>query len=351
MFKNKNYSFLSKILHHLALGNNFIPEMLHDIEVGLFKNKLKLDNLKSHIFVCGLPRSGSTILMRYIYETKLFASLTYRDMPFVTSPKIWSKISNKIKLNPEVERIHGDKISINLDSPEALEEVFWRVKLHKQYIFTNKITTHEVDDFTINEFRNFISLILYKYNKKIYLSKNNNNILRLESILKAFPNCLILIPFRDPIYQANSLLSQHKNFTKIQNENKFIKKYMSYLAHYEFGAIHRPFEFVKNSEANFNNNSLEYWLTQWINAYSYLSQEKFTKNNNIIYLGHEFFCENSKKVLKNLFKKINLDNLNINSNLEIKNIKKKIDISESILLKKSYDIFHKLQQLNNISFQ
>ena len=88
MFKKKNYSFLSKILHHLALGNNFIPEMLRDIEMGLFKNKLKLDNLKSHIFVCGLPRSGSTILMRYIYETKWFASLTYRDMPFVTSPKI-----------------------------------------------------------------------------------------------------------------------------------------------------------------------------------------------------------------------------------------------------------------------
>ena len=323
MFKNKDYSFLSKMLHHLALGNNFIPEMLHDIEIGLFKNKLQLDNLKSHVFVCGLPRSGSTILMRYIYETKLFASLTYRDMPFVTSPKIWSKISNKIKINPEVERMHGDKISINLDSPEALEEVFWRVKLQKHYIFRDKIIPHEVDDFTINEFRNFVSLILYKYDKKIYLSKNNNNILRLESIMKSFPNCLILVPFRDPINQANSLLLQHKNFTKIQNENKFIKDYMSYLVHYEFGAIHRPFEFVKNNKENFYNNSLEYWLIQWINAYSYLTQEKFIKNKNIVYIGHEFFCENPKKVLKNLFKKINLNSEDISSNLEVKNLKKK----------------------------
>ena len=216
MFENKDYSFLSKILHHLALGSNFIPEMLHDIEMTIFKNKIKLDNLKSHLFICGLPRSGTTILMRSLYDTKQFASLTYRDMPFVISPNLWSKISNRIKSKPQRERIHGDNISINIDSPEALEEVFWRVKLQKNYIYPNKLIKHEADEFTINEFKNFVSLILYKYKKNFYLSKNNNNLLRLESIIKAFPNCLILIPFRDPVQQANSLLTLHKNFTKIQ---------------------------------------------------------------------------------------------------------------------------------------
>ena len=97
MFKRKDYSILSKILHRLVLGNNFIPEMLHDIEVTIFKNKLELDNLKKHIFICGLPRSGTTILMRSLYSTKEFASLTYRDMPFVVVPNLWSKISDKIK--------------------------------------------------------------------------------------------------------------------------------------------------------------------------------------------------------------------------------------------------------------
>ena len=122
-----------------------------------------------------------------------------------------------------------------------------------------------------------MSLILHKYSKKLYLSKNNNNISRLISITKAFPNCLIIIPFRDPIQQANSLLSQHKNFTKIQNENKFVKSYMTYLAHHEFGAIYRPFEFESNFETNFDFNSLEYWLEQWIIAYTYLTREKFSQ--------------------------------------------------------------------------
>ena len=97
MFKNKDYSFLSKMLHHLALGNNFIPEMLHDIEIGLFKKKLQLDNLKSHMFVCGLPRSGSTILMRYIYGTKLFASKKYPPISGVKNIIDAKTIKNIVK--------------------------------------------------------------------------------------------------------------------------------------------------------------------------------------------------------------------------------------------------------------
>ena len=64
MFKNKDYSFLSKLLHHLALGNKYIPEFLHDIELMTFKKKIEINDLKPHIFVCGLPRSGTTILMK-----------------------------------------------------------------------------------------------------------------------------------------------------------------------------------------------------------------------------------------------------------------------------------------------
>ena len=112
--------------------------MLHDIELTIFKKKLELNNLKPHIFVCGLPRSGTTILMRYLYETKEFASLTYRDMPFVVLPNLWSKISNRIKSSPYKERIHDDKISINIDSPEAMEEIFWRIKLQNNYIYSGR---------------------------------------------------------------------------------------------------------------------------------------------------------------------------------------------------------------------
>ena len=101
--------------------------------------------------------------MNALYKTDQFASLTYRDMPFVISPNLWSKISDRnIKSMPAKERLHGDNIKVNIDSPEALEEVFWRVKLKKEYIHSNKLIIHAADEETINEYKNFVSLILYK---------------------------------------------------------------------------------------------------------------------------------------------------------------------------------------------
>ena len=129
-----------------------ISEMLYDIEMAVFQKKLDKDNSKSHIFICGLPRSGTTVLMNTIYETGQFASLTYRDMPFVISPNLWSKISSRdITSMPAKERLHGDSIKVNIDSPEALEEVFWRVKSNKQYIYSNKLAPYCFRGFFIGQ--------------------------------------------------------------------------------------------------------------------------------------------------------------------------------------------------------
>jgi len=349
MFKKKDYSFLSKILHHLALGSNFIPEMLHDIEFGFFKKKLEKNNLKQHVFICGLARSGTTILMRLLYETQEFASLTYRDMPFVVLPNLWSRISNKIKPKQARERIHNDNIKINIDSPEALEEIFWRVKLQKKYIYSNKLIPHMSDDFTIEEFKNFIYLILHKYKKKLYLSKNNNNLLRVESLIRAFPNCIILIPFRNPFEQANSLLNQHQRFIQIQKEDKFVKKYMSYLAHHEFGLDHRPYKFNENEQLKGDKDSINYWLNQWINVYKYLSQEKFFQKNNMIYINYEYLCKNPKTVLRCIERKTNLKNLAFNTD-ELKFSFKKVEITDNEFKSEANRIFEKLKKLNDKIF-
>ena len=341
MFLNKDYSFLSKVLHHVALGTNILPEMLFDIEKTFFKKRINKDELQTHIFVSGLPRSGTTLLMNKLYETNQFASLTYRDMPFILSPNLWRKITgNKFKPTQNKERAHGDKVLINLDSPEALDEIFWRVKLKNSYIHSDKLTLHEVDNKNIEEFRNFVSLLLYKCKKKLYLSKNNNNILRLESIIKSFPHCLFLIPFRDPIQQANSLLLQHQNFSRIQKENNFAKTYMTYLVHYDFGANHMPYDFLQDTNQSIDKNSIDYWLLQWVNVYTYLSQKKISSIKNVVYINYEYLCQNSKIVFENIFKRINLDNLSFNNNYNFKQSHREVDIKESAMLLNAKKIFN-----------
>ena len=170
------------MLHHIALEYNFLREVFFDVEKTLFLNDTVKKNYDDHVFVTGMARSGTTVLLNAIYESNSFASLTYQDMPFILSPNLWSKINKDGFEIKKQERAHGDGIKINTSSPEAFEEVFWSTFNHKE-------------DGTVEEFNSFISLLCKKYGMKRYLSKNNQNIRRIDFLIKNYPNSKILIPF------------------------------------------------------------------------------------------------------------------------------------------------------------
>ena len=105
-----------------------------------------------HVFIAGLARAGTTILMRSLYDTGLFRSLTYRDMPFVLMPITWSRFSSLLRAHKEEQvRAHGDRIKINFDSPEAFEEVFWMTFCKDDYIKADSLMPHDVDNEHIAE--------------------------------------------------------------------------------------------------------------------------------------------------------------------------------------------------------
>ena len=107
-----NYNFLEKFLHKVVLSPQIIREVTFDIENSIFKHDyFKHDYFKqNHIFIAGLARSGTTILLNSIYKSDIFASLTYEDMPFILAPNLWSKISlKKAKLVLEKELMVMDK--------------------------------------------------------------------------------------------------------------------------------------------------------------------------------------------------------------------------------------------------
>ena len=297
-----DYGTGSKLLHQMVLGNNFLGEALFDIERLLFSPNITSE--KPHVFVAGLARAGTTVLMRTLHENGKFTSLTYRDMPFILAPNLWRRISGFSRQDiGKQERAHGDGLTIDYDSPEALEEVFWRTFCGSDYITENGLIPMTADNETLDKFKAFVGLVLNNTPDNCYLSKNNNNILRLDSIARAFPNALIIVPFRDPLQQAFSLLNQHKKFLKKHSEDPFAKKYMTWLAHHEFGADHRPFMFDGINGDEKNTQNLSYWLMIWIKTYSYLI-------NNLppqaVFLSYETLCDKSEVVWKKLGKQINL---------------------------------------------
>ncbi len=267
-----NYSWLEQKLHQLALSSQFMREITFDFES---TNVSASNEIENHIFITGLARAGTTILLNALYKSNLFASLSYSDMPFVLAPNLWSKISFKRRNLELKERAHRDGILVSSESPEAFEEVFWKTFAEEEY--------EELEE----KFRTYVMNVIYKYKKDRYLSKNNQNIRRVNLLTTIFKNSKILIPFREPIQHAYSLLNQHKKFIKESKSDNFISEYMKWIGHTEFGANYIP---IHNQDLNFNNYfEINHWIEQWYLTYN--DAYKLLKNKqNVYFLSYEKLC-------------------------------------------------------------
>ena len=318
-----NYSWLQQKLHQFALSSNFMREVMFDVEHTLIPTNQIEDN---HVFVSGLARSGTTILLNAIYESHEFASLSYKDMPFVLAPNLWSKLSFNKENNGLVERAHGDGIKVSTDSPEAFEEVFW-------------MTFPESDKGTKEKFKNYIHQINLKYQKKRYLSKNNQNIRRLELISNIFPHSKILIPFRDPIQHANSLLTQHQRFIGDSKKDKFISSYMKLIGHTEFGPNYIP---IHDNNLCFENDlTINHWLEQWYLTYKNC-YESLKYKGNVYFICYEELCNTSQYFL-DLLKILNIKE---RYDFKFKESNKAISIEmDEVIVHKGLHLYKELSQL------
>lgn len=273
------YGPLDKLLHRLALQLGPVAELSFDLDQRLAASGNAGIAEARHVFVSGLARAGTTVLMRRFHATGAYSSLTYRDMPFVLAPNLWRKL--KAGGNQEVsksERAHGDRILVDADSPESFDEVFWRIFAGDEYIFKTTLTPHRPDPEIVAKYVRYVAAILASRDGegRCYLSKNNNNVLRLGAIREAFAHALILVPMREPLAQAASLQRQHSLFSALQREDPFAKAYMTWLGHHEFGLDHRPFRFDARTPPGgppAMPESIDYWLGIWADTYEWLERE------------------------------------------------------------------------------
>ena len=292
-----SYSSLDKFLHKLALQSSWTAEVQFDIDQMMAKFDIDQVREQKHVFVSGLARAGTTILMRRFHDTGNYYSLQYHDMPFVLAPNIWHRLSSySAKKTDEVERVHGDGIKVDVDSPESLDEVFWRAFAGKDYIFEQHLGPHDADDELTEKFIRYVAAILCSKAKRgqtdvgqhRYLSKNNNNILRLKSVRKAFANALIIVPFRNPVAHAQSLLRIHNTFSDMQASDPFMAQYMVWLAHHEFGLDHRPFRFeTDQTTLQYAPDQIEYWIQLWCNVYLWLEN---SAPADVLFIAYESLC-------------------------------------------------------------
>ena len=301
-FENR-YSALDRLLHRLSFASSSIQVSVADMEDQFFAADLKAIKIDQPVFVTALPRAGTTLLLEAIESLPEFASHTYRNMPFILCPMLWSKFSSRFRQSGEAqERAHKDGMLVTTDSPEAFEEMVWKA-FWKRHYEDDRIRPWVDDDaeffdFLRNHMRKIIALSQPGDDAtRRYLSKNNLNIARIGLLRKNFPDATIIVPFRDPLQHAASLLRQHRNFLEIHEDDRFARQYMAGIGHYDFGKNLRPVDFNDwlDRATIRQATSIGFWLQYWFESYSHLAER-----DEIHLLCYEDLCADPADTLARL---------------------------------------------------
>lgn len=215
-----------------------------DFETRQLSQELRAVSIRAPIFICGLARSGSTILLECLAEHGETVTHRYRDYPGVLAPVFWDHVARRLfaRHGEARERAHGDGISVTPDSPEAIEEMLW-MAFHPDSHDPkrdNSLGRGEVAPGFASHYRDHIRKLLWLRRGTRYLSKGNYNVARLGALIELFPDARFIVPVRDPVTHIASLMRQHQRFGAAEAQHPAALRYMQRIGHFEFGLDRRP---------------------------------------------------------------------------------------------------------------
>ncbi len=101
---------------------------LGNLESRLLSRQLAAQRVDRPLYICGLPRAGTTITLQMLSEHPDVATHKYADFLMPYMPYVWNKVFPRIPVDAmrkPVPRIHRDRIEVTRDSAEMGEEILW----------------------------------------------------------------------------------------------------------------------------------------------------------------------------------------------------------------------------------
>lgn len=299
--------FLTRFAHSMT-GQ---MKLLGDIETDFLGNRLRGIAIDRPVFICGLARSGTTLLLNLFAQLPAVATHRYRDFPFLFVPVAWNRMQRHMGASsPPVERPHRDRIQITKDSPEAFEEPIW------SYFFptahdpraTHRLTAADrqprFDAFFLEHLRKV--LLLRGGNR--YVSKGNYNVTRIEYLADLLPDARFVVPVRHPVAHVESLMRQHQLFKEYGAQDARVPHYLRAAGHFEFGTQRVPV----NIDAEDARQIAEAWsageddrgyAVMWRSIYSHVCALMRSGNHlgtRITLIRYEDLCQDSDGALRSL---------------------------------------------------
>ena len=304
MSSTQTYSFVERMLHRVAFASPAVQIGAADMEKAVYGSRLRHIPVERPIFITSLPRAGTTLILELLTGLPGLATHLYRDMPFVMAPLLWEGLSRRFRKPAQlIERAHGDGMKVSYDSPEAFEEVLWRAFWPKKFkrdriaLWAEQEDAGEFLEFFVSHMQRIIAVRSDgPAERRRYVSKNNANVARLRFLKRLFRDSLIVIPFRNPVAQAASLLQQHGRFLTRHRDDAFARRYMDDIGHLEFGALHRPIDFegIDEMRTRYHADSMDYWTAYWFHGFRHIVGYQ----DRVIFVSYERLCEQGSPAVR-----------------------------------------------------
>ena len=305
-----------------ALGLRLSSRLLHatrgacawlaDRESTLLGSALAEVPLREPIFIAGVARSGSTLLLEALASLPSVASARYCDFPPVWFPYWWTRLREQLPLPTPAARMraHGDGIQVTPLSPEACDELLWMhffPQRHDPTVDQRLAAADQQARFDSFYARHIRKLLLARGAQR-YLCKGNYNLLRLPYLRQLFPDARFVVPIRSPASQVQSLVRQHLRFSRLSARWPSVGRQLALSGHFEFGPQRRAecadvAEAVAIEAAFAAGDEVSGYARQWASSYGVLAswlEADPELANQVLLLPHERLCADPAATLRQL---------------------------------------------------
>jgi hypothetical protein len=287
---------------------------LANMESRWLSDRLQPIQIDRPIYISGLARAGTTILLEMLANHSSVTTHKYRDYPLVHMPVWWNQFLDRAAMgDPDpVERAHKDGIHVTPDSPEAMEEILWMAYFpdcHNPSV-SNVLDGHSKHPEFEKFYRDHIKKMILIRSGDRYLAKGNYNVSRLGYLNAKHTNARFVIPVRDPVSHVASLIKQHRLFCDEERKDPRVLKYMCRSGHFEFGLDRRPINFGDDaavrriSELWESGQEVRGWAAYWSLVYGFLAgqfqiDQDFARRAIMVH--YDNFCREPQSTLTRVF--------------------------------------------------
>ena len=250
------------------------------LESRLLEEQLRAVSLRMPVYVCGLARSGSTLLHEIVASPGGVATHRVKDYPLVYTPYWWRQATAWRRPTAPRERVHRDRVLITPESPDALEEMLWTAffpRCHDPSV-SNRLAAGSRHPAFEAFYRAHLGKLLLAERATRYVAKANYHVARLAYLVRLFPDARIIVPVRAPVGHIASLVRQHEWFCRGQQKHPRALAWMRRSGHFEFGRDRRPMNLGDGERVRAIQRAwaageeVRGWACYWDMVYGHLSR-------------------------------------------------------------------------------